>query len=183
MSDISDHHGNNLQLKEDLQFDYKLINSLKYNHWNSLSECPVESNFILLKKARFTNYNLPNNVLDLNLNIETFDPNDQLSDYIKANPLDPMRELFTSCKTPFIHGHLVNIHISNYLKYLIVYLIWVYSRQICFSNSIINIYLKDIKCFVELMALKPATKSEQIQPHPVIIRVHVAGVCYNSTVG
>jgi hypothetical protein len=179
-SDISDHHACMLQPADGLQHDYKLINHLTYNHYSSLSECPIESKFILLKKARFTNYMLPNNPLDLKLNIETFDPNDALSDYIRTHPLDPMRELFTSCKTPFIHGNLVNIHMVNYLKYLIVYLIWVYNRQICHSNPIIDVYLTDIKCFVELTASKP---SESHQVHPVIIRIHVAGICYNSTIG
>ena len=179
-SDISDHHNGMLQLPDGLQHDYKLINHLTYNHYNSLSKCPVESKFILLKKARFTNYMLPNNPLDLKLNIETFDPNDALSDYIRTHPLDPMRELFTSCKTPFINGNLINIHISNYLKYLIVYLIWIYGKQICYSNPIIDVYLTDVKCFVELIASKPL---ESHQVHPVIIRIHVAGVCYNSIVG
>ena len=179
-SAISDHPNGVLQLPDGLQHDYKLINHLTYNHYNSLSKCPVESKFILLKKARFTNYMLPNNPLDLKLNIETFDPNDALSDYIRTHPLDPMRELFTSCKTPFINGNLINIHISNYLKYLIVYLIWIYSKQICYSNPIIDVYLTDVKCFVELIASKPL---ESHQVHPVIIRIHVAGVCYNSIVG
>jgi hypothetical protein len=179
MSDISDHHNGIIQPPSGLQHNYKLINQLVYNHYNSLSECPVESKFILLKKARFTNYMLPNNPLDLKLNIETFDPDDALSDYIRTHPLDPMRELFTSCKTPFINGNLINIHISNYLKYLIVYLIWVYSKQICYSNPIIDVYLTDIKCFIELIASKP---SESHQVHPVIIRIHVASVCYNSII-
>jgi hypothetical protein len=169
-----------LQPPESLQHNYKLINQLVYNHYSSLSKCPVESKFILLKKARFTNYNLPNNALDLKLNIETFDPNDALSDYIRTHPQDPMRELFTSCKTPFINGNLINIHISNYLKYLIVYLMWVYGGQICHSNPIIDVYLTDTKCFVELIASKP---SESHQAHPVIIRIHVGQVCYNSVVG
>jgi len=180
MSDISDHHACMLQPPESLQHNYKLINQLVYNHYSSLSKCPVESKFILLKKARFTNYNLPNNALDLKLNIETFDPNDALSDYIRTHPQDPMRELFTSCKTPFINGNLINIHISNYLKYLIVYLMWVYGGQICHSNPIIDVYLTDTKCFVELIASKP---SESHQAHPVIIRIHVGQVCYNSTIG
>ena len=180
ISDISDHYNQQIERTESLQHNYKLINHLTYNHYNSLSECPVESKFILLKQARFTNYNLPNNALDLKLNIETFDPNDALSDYIRTHPLDPMRELFTSCKTPFINGNLINIHISNYLKYLIVYLIWIYSKQICYSNPIIDVYLTDVKCFVELTASKP---SESHQAHPVIIRIHVAGICYNSTIG
>jgi hypothetical protein len=178
-SDISDHHNGIIQPPSGLQHNYKLINHLTYNHYSSLSACPVESKFILLKKARFINYNLPNNPLDLKLNIETFDPDDQLSKYIRETPSDPMRELHTSCKTPFIHGHLVNIHISNYLKYLIVYLIWIYSRQICYSNPIIDVYLTDIKCFVELTASKP---SENHQVHPVIIRIHVGQMCYNSIV-
>ena len=147
-SDISDHHNGQIQLSENLQHDYKLINQLVYNHYSSLSECPIESNFILLKKARFTNYMLPNNPLDLKLNIETFDPNDELSDYIRTHPLDPMRELFTSCKTPFINGHLINIHISNYLKYLIVYLMWIYGGQICHSNPIIDVYLTAINSLI-----------------------------------
>ena len=180
MSDISDHHACMLQPPESLQHNYKLINQLVYNHYSSLSKCPVESKFILLKKARFTNYNLPNNALDLKLNIETFDPNDALSDYIRTHPQDPMRELFTSCKTPFINGNLINIHISNYLKYLIVYLMWVYGGQICHSNPIIDVYLTDTKCFVELIASKPI---ESHQVHPVIIRIHVGQVCYNSIIG
>ena len=183
LSDVSDHFNGNIEQPCSLHYDYKLINKLTYNHWDCLSACQIESKFILLKKAKFTNYNLPNNALDLKLNIPTFEPNDTLSKYIEANPADPMRELFTSCKTIFIRGHLVNIHISNYLKHLIIYLIWIYSNVICFGNPIIDVYLTDTKCFIELLTRRSIIESKHVPAHPVIVRVHVAGVCYNSTVG
>jgi hypothetical protein len=47
-SDISDHHTCMIQQSESIQHNYKLINQLTYNHYNSLSECSVEKNFILL---------------------------------------------------------------------------------------------------------------------------------------
>ena len=182
LSDVSDHHNGTIEQPCDLCHDYKLINKLTYNHWDCLHACQVESKFILLKKAKFTNYKLPNDALDLKLNIPTFEPNDALSKYIESNPADPMRELFTSCKTAFIHNHLVNIHISNYLKHLIIYLIWIYSDILRFGNPIIDVYLTDTKCFIELSTRRPTIESKSIV-HPVIVRVHVAGVCYNSTVG
>ena len=182
LSDISDHHNGNIEQPSDICHDYKLINKLIYNHWDCLYACQVESKFILLKKAKFTNYNLPNNALDLKLNIMTFEPNDTLSKYIEANPADHMRELFTSCKSAFIRDQLVNIHISNYLKHLIIYLIWIYSNVICFGNPIIDVYLTDTKCFIELLTRRSIVESKPVV-HPVIVRVHVGNVCYNSTVG
>ena len=182
LSDVSDHHNGTIEQPSGICHDYKLINKLTYNHWDCLSACQIESKFILLKKAKFTNYNLPNEALDLKLNIPTFEPNDTLSKYIESNPADPMRELFTSCKTAFIHDHLVNIHISNYLKHLIIYLIWIYSDILRFGNPIIDVYLTDTKCFIELSTRRPTIESKSIV-HPVIVRVHVAGVCYISTVG
>ena len=82
LSDVSDHFNGNIEQPCSLHYDYKLINKLTYNHWDCLSACQIESKFILLKKAKFTNYNLPNNALDLKLNIPTFEPNDTLSKYI-----------------------------------------------------------------------------------------------------
>lgn len=74
LSDVSDHFNGNIEQPCSLHYDYKLINKLTYNHWDCLSACQIESKFILLKKAKFTNYNLPNNALDHDYSLDFAKP-------------------------------------------------------------------------------------------------------------
>ena len=116
-----------------------------YEHWDNLDD--LLSVYELHKYNKLLIVQIYNYILPLMKIIPTFDPDDELSQFIGDHKNYDFVELTTSCKSQFIDGDRINIHILHYVIYMISH------YNICMpvhSDVLANCYITKNTCVIKL---------------------------------
>jgi hypothetical protein len=129
--------------------NYKTFNKQSLSHSHVINyNYGFEVHDDMSNRSLMTHKSFINDLLNLEIVIDTFDPNDiELNKIIADNDVnEEYYELFKSCSPPYTHNKKINIHILNFISYISRYYITCYSHTIS-----IHCYVSTESLFIQII--------------------------------